>query len=416
MTVLSQSQTPTEIGIPPRQSPLIGRGTAVFMVVAFIALIAIPPIHQLCTELDRSGRWRFLALFEHVPTHASLKQFEERLAQESALGTRARRFYRECLMRWIGQGNEKIVVGHNGFLFFLQEVEMAAGPGLLKRRSAGVRGIDGEVRRASTDAVGAIVDFERQLRHSGIHLVFMPLPVKPFIYPEQVWPGYPANAGPAWNRDRDAFKAKLADAGVDVLDITDDLWNAKAQSEQSLYLKLDTHWTPLGLAVAADRLASHVKSRLPEPAQSLFTSRKQRVTNFGDLLRILEIEPSSGLFAPETVEIVQVLKGEELASGDDSSPVLLLGDSFTNIYRRKEMEWGTGAGLGEQLMLRLNVGVQVIAINGGGATAVRETLAQKPAALSHKKVVVWACSARDLYDESIAWDRIPLDAIPVGSQ
>ena len=72
----------------------------------------------------------------------------------------------------------------------------------------------------------------------------MPLPVKPFIYPEQVWPGYPAAAGPAWNRDRDAFKARLAGAGVDVLDITDDLWNAKAQSEESLFLKLDTHWTP----------------------------------------------------------------------------------------------------------------------------------------------------------------------------
>ncbi len=46
------------------------------------------------------------------------------------------------------------------------------------------------------------------------------------------------------DRDRDAFKAKLAEAGVDVLDITDDLWNAKAQSEESLFLKLDTHWTP----------------------------------------------------------------------------------------------------------------------------------------------------------------------------
>src|SRR5206468_12364842 len=102
------------------------------------------------------------------------------------------------------------------------------------------------------------------------------------------------------------------------------------------------------------------------PAQRLFTTRKQRVTNFGDLLRILEIEPSSGLFAPQTVEIVQVFRDGELATGDDSSPVLLLGDSFTNIYRRKEMEWGAGAGLGEQLMLRLNVRVQVIAINGGG--------------------------------------------------
>jgi len=186
------------------------------------------------------------------------------------------------------------------------------------------------------------------------------------------------------------------------------LWNAKAQSAESLFLKLDTHWTPRGLAVAADRLAAHVQTHLPGSVQPRFATRKQRVTNFGDLLRILEIEPSSGLFAPQTVEIVQVLKDGELATGDDSSPVLLLGDSFTNIYRRKEMEWGNGAGLGEQLMLRLGLGVQVIAINGGGATAVRETLAHKPAAWRQKKVVVWACSARDLYDESIAWDHIPL--------
>jgi len=378
------------------------------MLVVFTALISIPSVYQLCTELDRTGRWRFLTLFESVPTHASLKQFEETLARESALGTRARLFYRECLMRWLGQGNEKIVIGRNGFLFFLQEVEMVAGPGILRRRSAGVRGIDRAAKRVSTDALGAIVDFERQLRDCGIHLVFVPIPVKPFIYPEQVWPDYPAAAGPAWNRDRDAFKARLAEAGVDVLDVTDDLWNAKTRSGESLFLKLDTHWTPRGLAVAADRLAAHVKPHLPESARPLFTTRKYRVTNFGDMLRILEIQPASGLFAPQTVEIVQVLEGGGLARGDDSSPVLLLGDSFTNIYRRREMEWGDGAGLGEQLMLRLNVGVQVIAINGGGATAVRETVAQKPAVLSHKKVVVWACSARDLYDESIAWDHIAL--------
>jgi len=387
---------------------MIGYKAALVMILVFAALITIPPIHQLCTELDRSGRWRFLALFETIPTHASLKQFEKTLARESVLGTKARLLYREGLMRWFGQGNEEIVVGRDGFLFFLKEVEMAAGPGFLRRHFAEIRGTDAGAEPASTDAAGAIVDFNRQLHDSGIHLVFMPIPAKPFIYPEQVWPGYPAAAGPAWNRDRDAFKSRLAAAGVDVLDVTDDLWNAKARSAESLFLKLDTHWTPRGLAVAADRLAAHVKPHIPEPVQPLFTTRKRRVTNFGDLLRILEIPSSSGLFAPQTVEIVQVIKGGKLAVGDDASPVLLLGDSFTNIYRRKEMEWGDGAGLGEQLMMRLNVAVQVIAINGGGATAVRETLAQRPAALGRKKIVVWACSARDLYDGAIAWDQVAI--------
>jgi hypothetical protein len=49
-----------------------------------------------------------------------------------------------------------------------------------------------------------------------------------------------------------------------------------------------------------------------------------------------------------------------------------------------------------------------MASNGGAATAVREALAQKSGALSRKKVVVWTCSVRDFFDESITWERVPL--------
>src|SRR5262249_17873531 len=157
-----------------------------------------------------------------------------------------------------------------------------------------------------SDALDAIVDFDAQLRGRGIHLVFVPLPVKPFIYPEEVWPGYPAAAGPAWNRDREAFKSRLTAAGVDVVDVTDDLWQAKAQPGGELFLRLDTHWTPRGLAVVADRLAAHVKPLVPVPSRASFTTRTRSVTNFGDLLRLLDVRPDSGLFPPQTVETVQV--------------------------------------------------------------------------------------------------------------
>lgn len=59
-------------------------------------------------------------------------------------------------------------------------------------------------------------------------------------------------------------------------------------------------------------------------------------------------------------------------------------------------------------MSHLGVGVQMIAINGGEATAVREVLTQKPGALSRKKVVVWTCSVRDFFDEAVAWELVPL--------
>ena len=407
MSVLSDTKAGELTAVP--HSAMIGRKTALCLTVVFVVLIAIPPIHQFCVELKRTGRWRFLALFQETPTHASLKRFEETLASESDLAAKARRFYQTWLLRWLRQGNDKIVVGRDGFLFFRNEVEMAAGPGFLQRRVAKQRGTQDAAKRESrSSALDVIVDFDRQLRARGIHLVFVPLPVKPSVYPEAVWPGYPPSAGPAWNRDRAAFKARLADGGVDVLDVTDDLWQAKARPGGKLFLNLDTHWTPHGLSVVADRVVAHVKPHLPGPVQLTLTTRSQTVTNFGDLLRMLEVQSGSGLFTPQTVEIVQVLDGDRLAEGDDSAPVLLLGDSFANIYRRKELEWGEGAGLGEQLMLRLGVGVQVIAINGGAATAVREALAQRPGALSRKKVVVWTCSVRDFFDEAVAWELVPL--------
>jgi alginate O-acetyltransferase complex protein AlgJ len=410
-----QRQASSDERTAARPSALIGYKTALATIVVFGMLIVIPPCHQFWVEMTRMSRWRFLDLFQERPTHASLKRFGEALATDSVLAARARQSYRAFLMRWFHHGNEKIVVGQNDFLFLQKEVEMAAGPGFLRRPSAAVRGIDERSTRAnSSDILGAIVDFKNQLRALGIHLVFVPIPAKAFIYPEEVWPGYPATAGPAWNRDRAAFIDRLAEAGVDVVDVTNELWRAKALPGERLFLRLDTHWTPRGLSVVADRLAAHVRPRLARTVKHAFTTRAERVSNFGDLLRILELEPASGLFKPQTVEIIQVLDGGALARGDDSAPVLLLGDSFANIYRRKEMEWGDGAGLGEHLMLRLGAGVQVIAINGGGATPVRERLAQNPAALRHKKVVVWACSARDLYDEAVVWERVPIPAADSG--
>ena len=32
----------------------------------------------------------------------------------------------------------------------------------------------------------------------------------------------------------------------------------------------------------------------------------------------------------------------------------------------------------------------------------------KPSALAAKKVVVWACSTRDLEDETVVWEQVPL--------
>lgn len=384
------------------ETTTIGRRTAIALAALFAAAIVIPALDQLVVETRRTGQWRALSLFRQVPSHDSLRRFEEELARDSDLAARARTAYQTALTRGFRAGNEKIVVGEDGFLFFRKEVDLATGPGFLTRRSPSKRGTEREERRTS-DPVAAIVNYHRQLAARGIRLVFVPLPSKPAVYPEKVWAGYPVGAGPACNRDREAFAARLAATGVDVIDPTDDLWKAKGEGE--LFLRLDTHWTPRGMEIVAGRIAERVRSIVGPPRET-YASARRAVRHDGDLMRMIEVLPGSGLFPAQEVEISTV-EGK----GGDDAPVLLLGDSFTNVYSRRELEWGEGAGLGERLMARLGVPVQVLALNGGGATSVRQWLSRRPSALQSKKVVVWACSSRDLADEAVSWEVVPLPEV-----
>jgi hypothetical protein len=390
----------------PTSTPLteearIGRPAAGALAIVFCAILVVPSVHQMAFELGRTGRWRVTALFQEPPTRDSLKRFEESLERDSELAESLRERYQGLLTCGLGLGNEKIVRGRDGFLFFRKEVDMVTGPGFLQRRAPARRGTSGETReRKGSDRVGVIARYGQELRARGIHLVFVPVPIKTFIYPEKVWPGYPVLSGPAGNVDREAFFVNLRAAGVDVLDLAGALWKAKREGE--VFLKLDTHWTPRGLGVAADLIAAHVRP-LAGPGRVECPSETRIVTHGGDLLRMIDLPPEGACFPLESVEIHPVS-----LQGDDASTVLLLGDSFTNVYSRRELEWGERAGLGEQLMLRLGIPVQILALNGGGATAVRELLAQKPGMLRHKNLVIWACSSRDLFDETISWDPVPL--------
>ena len=291
---------------PVMRDAVIGRGTAAAMSSIFAAVILVPALHQLRSDIRQGGRWSVLSLFRRIPTRESLKEFEEALARDSELGTCARRGYQTALTRILGQGNDRVLVGRDGFLFFRKEVDMVGGEGFLSRRpDTARRGSDRRGERTSVGPVAAIVDTGRQLRARGIPLLFIPIPAKPFVYPERVWPGYPAEAGPAWNRDRGRFLSALSGSGVDVLDVTDDLWRAKAEGE--VFLRLDTHWSPLGLRVAADRIAGRLRT-IAGVSGLAGPSRTVPVTNGGDLLRMLDLLPEHSPFALQTIEIVRPLE------------------------------------------------------------------------------------------------------------
>jgi hypothetical protein len=110
-----------------------------------------------------------------------------------------------------------------------------------------------------------------------------------------------------------------------------------------------------------------------QPGAIRFVREPQEVENSGDLSSMLQLSGADELLKPEGVMIQRVRPefnqrplrrlGTE---AEATSPVLLLGDSFTNIYSAGELQWGTSAGFAEQLSVELQLAVDSLAVNGGG--------------------------------------------------
>src|SRR6185437_2972700 len=222
--------------------------------------------------------------------------------------------------------------------------------------------------------------FARQLRRRGIALVVVPAPGKAMIHPEMLSPRYTGAQRALQNASFDAWKQALESEGVLVFDPAPFLQQRRIKTGRPQFLKTDTHWTPDAMQHVAERLGRFVTERtsLASDAPTNFQTRTEGVGNLGDIAGMLRLPEAQALFAPEAVEIRQVLDARgEAWRGDPSAEVLLLGDSFTNIYSLEAMRWGAGAGLAEQLSLALGRPIDVIAQNDAGAYATRQTLAQE---------------------------------------
>ncbi len=224
---------------------------------------------------------------------------------------------------------------------------------------------------------------------------------KATIHPEKLASGAVA---PLENPDLDRLIAELSTQGVEC-------WSPLAvlrgiAERESAYLRQDTHWTPAAMDAVADALAAHLA--LPAAREPrAWTTRPAEASRVGDLVDTLKLTADQSVFAPQTVEVSTVhgADGQRWAPRRDAE-VLLLGDSFTNIYTAEQMGWGQGAGFGARLALHLGRDLDVIAINGAGASGTRAELARAPERLLGKRLVIWQFSARDLAVSD--WKVLPI--------
>lgn len=381
-------------------------GARLGLVGGFLLFIAAVPLVQVVSEVRHHRPIQALDVFKQVPTLENLQAYERAL-ERGSVAARAIRPYTQWLWtRFTRRGNEKVVVGLDGWLFYRPSVDHLVGPGFLPSPS------EGNPHLPEGDALTAILLFRDSLRAHGVDLLLLPVPGKETLYPEHLSPGYPAAAGPPANPDTARFLAALRRSGVAVFDPTGLLWQAKGQSTEPLYLPLDTHWSPRGLALVARRLADRIRQGgyLNGIRPVRYRVERVAVENRGDLYDMLDLPPRANSFRSTRVVIEQVIRQDsgELCRPDPSSPVLLLGDSFTNVFSDPSLGWGEAAGLAEHLALELGIGLDVIALNDGGVNGSRERLARRPAALVGKRLVLWQFAARDLTAKAGEWKRIPL--------
>lgn len=264
---------------------------------------------------------------------------------------------------------------------------------------------------ATNDPVAAIVDFRDQLAARGIRLLVMPVPNKESIYPDRLTSRAEGLPGVLTPRTREVLEGLRA-ADVEVVDLFKEFTEARRQNGKSpetpLYLAQDTHWSPTGVALAAQTVARRlIELDWIQPGHANYRGQAAPVRRLGDILRMLQTPLIERRINPESVPCVQVLSGENGQPYRDEADaeILILGDSFMRIYQQ---DIPNSAGFISHLAKELKQPMMSVVNDGGGSTLVREELCARPLFLKNKKVVVWEFVERDIGLGIKGWRSTPL--------
>ena len=384
-------------------------GTATLLALFFLITIAAVPLIQFAAEYRTVHSVRALPTFAAfgslIPHHGvhsivdlkrvlpkpdEIKSVQKTLETESVVAQWLLPRVDSVLTGILHAGNEQAYLGRNDWLFYRADVDYVIGPPFLdpfwiKRRTYSAN--------VQPDAVRAIVDFRDQLARRGIDLIVVPVPVKPTIQAGML----AANTDGLFfeNESFDKFETRLKSQGVRLFDPKPWLM---PNERSPYYLRTDTHWRPEAMETVANFLAAFIDAGKTE---SSFEVAEKNIKGIGDIARMLRI-PGDQLERRYTEEITihKVTAHNAAWRPSKDSDVLLLGDSFSNIYSLEALGWGESAGFAEHLSRLLKRPIDCILRNSDGAFATREILHRELARgrdrLAGKKTVIWEFVTREL--------------------
>jgi alginate O-acetyltransferase complex protein AlgJ len=406
----------------------IGRWTAWVLSVQFVLVVAGVPLSEilhdrlnpeaadnLSSRLSRlvatifspTGTETAPMLSQIVSGNRTLIQELERFgdgAEDATVLATTLRPQTQYLLADVGAGNEQTYPGRRPWLFYREGMDYLTEPGFLEAIQLARRGAPGDLGdTVQPDPRPAILQLKADLDARGIQLVVMPTPVKPTIHPEHFTRRFEDREDPLRPASYTTFIRELEDRGVLVFDAAPALAEAKCRTGQAQYLSTDTHWRPEALELVGARLADFIARHvdLPPTQPAGYISEELEVTNLGDIARMLDLPEEQSRYPSERIRLRQIQTADRgLWQPSRSADVLLLGDSFSNIYSLAEMNWGESAGLAEQLSFLMQRPLDRIVQNADGAFATREQLGRELASgrdrLAGKRLVIFQFAEREL--------------------
>ncbi len=232
------------------------------------------------------------------------------------------RAHKDLTKPLLGLGNNSVLVGRDGRMFYLGEDMVRQSAGLVLRD------------QAVSDTTALLARIKAALARRGIRFLVAVPPNSATIYQADL-PDWAQNRGKL--TEYDLFLHQLAALGVPAVDLRPAMRAARAQGPA--YFMHDSHWTARGALAGFNAIVeadSHPDWRLdPKSALGPLTARKG-----GDLARLLGVEDnvteqSENLTLPSGTK--KLLTSDPFgdyveASGSPGPTIMIIGDSFTGGY------------------------------------------------------------------------------------
>ncbi|MFI8479836.1 alginate O-acetyltransferase [Pseudomonas sp. NPDC078700] len=184
-----------------------------------------------------------------------------------------------------------------------------------------------------SDNLNTIEGVRNELAKHNIKLVMAIVPAKARLYPEHIGNN---RASPIHADLYQQFHKAMDRDEIIAPDLLTALESAKSQGQ--VFLRTDTHWTPMGADIAAKRLSAAVAHNfvLPGEPQKYVTSVDKTEPYHGDLTRFIPLDPLFETLMPRPDDLqkrntaaASQTEGADALFAENNISVALVGTSYS---------------------------------------------------------------------------------------